>query len=213
MMKKQIFSLMKRVMDIVISFLLIILLSPILLIIAIIIKIDSEGPVLFKQKRVGLFGKSFFCYKFRSMVCNADQSKYYEFIRKAINDEYGHGTANNHVEFKTKDSRLTRVGKIIRKSSIDELPQLFNVIKGEMSLIGPRPDVPQSVKYYSDFELKRLKVKPGITGWWQVNGRSNLSLSQMFALDNYYVENQSLFLDIKIFFKTIYVVISMKGSG
>lgn len=212
-MKKQIFYLLKRVIDIVISFLLITLLSPVFLIIAILIKLDSKGPVIFKQKRVGALGKAFFCFKFRSMICNADQSRYYDFIRKAINDEYGNGTANNHVEFKTKDDRVTKVGKFIRKCSLDELPQLFNVINGEMSLIGPRPDVPQSVKFYSDFELQRLKVKPGITGWWQVNGRSNLSLSEMFALDNYYVEHQSPLLDTIIFFKTFYVVISMKGSG
>ena len=212
-MKRQIYLLLKRVFDFVISFLFIILLSPLLLLIAVLIKIDSKGPAIFIQTRVGLNGKTFSCYKFRSMVYNADQKKYHEFVRKAITNEYGDGIPNNHVEFKKNDDRLTRFGKMIRVTSLDELPQFFNVIEGDMSLIGPRPDVPESVMYYNDFEKKRLQVKPGISGWWQVNGRSYLSTSQMFALDNYYVDNQSPWLDIKIFFKTIFVVISMKGSG
>jgi len=147
------------------------------------------------------------------MIYNADQKKYHEFIRKAITGVYEEGIASNHVEFKTKDDRLTRAGRYLRLTSFDELPQFINVIKGEMSIIGPRPDVPESVKFYSNFEKKRLEVKPGISGWWQVNGRSNLSLKQMFFLDNYYVDNQSTWLDIKIFLKTIVVVFSMKGSG
>lgn len=207
------YLLLKRVFDLVVGILLLILLSPLFLVVALLIKVDSKGPAIFAQERVGRNGRTFLCYKFRSMVYNADQRKYHEFIRNAFKNEYGNGFANNHVEFKTTDNRLTKLGKIIRLTSIDELPQIFNVIKGEMSLIGPRPDVPESVVYYTDFEKKRLRVKPGITGWWQVSGRSNLSLNEMFVLDIYYVENQNLWLDMKIFFKTIYVVISMRGSG
>ena len=212
-MNRKVFLFLKRMFDIVISILLLILLSPIIFLVTFLIKMNSDGPAVFVQKRVGLNGRTFSCYKFRSMRNGADQKTYYEFIRKAIRNEYGNGTATNHIEFKTKDNRLTAVGKIIRLTSFDEIPQLLNVIAGDMSLIGPRPDVPESVQYYTDFELKRLNVKPGITGWWQVNGRSHLSLKQMFVLDNYYVDNQNLWLDVKIFFKTIYVVIMMKGSG
>ena len=206
-------SIAKRLGDIIFSSLLIIITLPILIAASILIVTTSEGRIIFKQKRVGRDGKLFTCYKFRSMVDGADQEHYIRFIRAAFTGAYGEEIPNNHQEFKKNDERVTKIGKLLRVTSIDELPQLFNVIKGEMSLIGPRPDVPESVELYSEFERKRLRVKPGITGLWQVSGRSTLTLKEMFVLDNVYVDNQSFLLDLKILIQTIIIVITMKGSG
>jgi len=207
------YHLSKRLFDVIMCSVLVVLLMPLILITSLLIAATSRGPILYAQKRVGKDRKLFTCYKFRSMVHNADQKPYFEFLAQAFNNNYGSGAPKSHVEFKTKDQRLTKIGKIIRVLSIDELPQLINVIKGEMSLIGPRPDVPESVELYSEFEKKRLSVKPGISGLWQVSGRSNLTLRDMFVLDNLYVDNQSFLLDLQIFVRTIFVVMTMKGSG
>lgn len=196
-------KIIKRIADIVFSIIAIIILSPILLIVAIIIKIASPGPVLFKQKRINPDGEFTFL-KFRSMRVGAEKEH-----RKLIKK---HGNM-----FKLKDDpRITPFGRFIRKTSIDELPQFWNVIKGDMSLVGPRPPMPEEVAKYNTWQKKRLVIKPGITGLWQITGRSlansDLTFEDWVRVDIYYIENWSLWLDIKIILKTIQVVIVGKGA-
>lgn len=190
MKKLQLF--IKRLFDFLLSLILHIVLSPLFLIIAILIKLDSEGEVFFKQERAGLNGKPFMIYKFRTMVKNAEK----------IGD--GYYTGEN-------DPRITRIGRFLRKTSLDELPQLINILKGEMSIIGPRPTLMYQVEKYDDFQRKRLLMKPGVTGLAQVYGRNSLSWPERIKYDVYYVENWNLWMDIKIFFKTFLVV--LKGEG
>lgn len=188
----------KRVFDIISSILLIVILSPLMFIVSILVKLTSKGPILFRQQRVGL-DKNFTFYKFRTMRENAQQE------HEKLMKEHG-------VMFKLKnDPRLTSIGGFLRRTSLDELPQFFNVLKGDMSLIGPRPPMPEEVEHYSDFQMRRLGVKPGITGLWQVSGRSDLSFDEWVKLDAYYIENWSLWLDFQIFIRTIIVV--FKGHG
>ena len=180
----------KRFFDIFCSLLLLIILSPVLLITAIAIKIDSKGPVIFKQERVGRNGKVFRIYKFRSMCVNAEHTG------SGVYSEKG-------------DARVTRVGKFIRASSIDELPQAWNVLKGEMSFIGPRPPLtyhPWPIEEYTEEQRRMFEVRPGLTGWAQVNGRKNVEWHERIKLNVWYVDHVSLFLDIKIIFKTIFKV-------
>ncbi|KJB86202.1 hypothetical protein AZ66_20235, partial [Paenibacillus sp. E194] len=193
---------LKRAADIIISLLGICIVSPLLLIVAIIIKFDSRGPVFIHQKRIGKNGAPFCMHKFRSMVNNAEELK--EQLKK-FNEADG-------PAFKMKnDPRITRVGRLIRKFSIDELPQLFNVLKGEMSLVGPRPPLPNEVECYDDFQWRRLDIRPGITGLWQVSGRSDITFDEWVKLDLYYIEKWSISLELKILIKTIPVV--LKGEG
>ncbi|TMV50783.1 sugar transferase [Paenibacillus mesophilus] len=193
---------MKRNADFILSAIGIILISPILLITAIAIKIDSKGPLLIKQKRIGKNGAPFHMLKFRSMVANAEALKA---SLASQNEAVG-------PIFKMKnDPRITRVGRFIRKYSLDELPQLFNVLVGQMSLIGPRPPLPNEVEQYTDYQWRRFDVRPGITGLWQVSGRSDLPFEEWVKLDIYYIERWSLALEFKILLKTIPVV--LKGEG
>ncbi|MCM3409923.1 sugar transferase [Metabacillus litoralis] len=194
----------KRALDIFGAVFGIILLSILLAIIALLIKVeDPKGPVFFTQKRVGKEGKHFNMYKFRSMVTDAE-AKLEELLKY------------NEVEgamFKMKeDPRITKVGRFIRKTSIDELPQLFNVLKGDMSLVGPRPPLPREVELYTEYDMQRLLVTPGCTGLWQVSGRSSLGFEQMVELDIEYIKNQSIFQDIKILFKTIKILVFIKDA-
>ena len=185
------YNFFKRFADILISSVFLFLLSPLFLVVAVLIKKDSLGPVLFRQKRVGLQGKLFYIYKFRTMYDHMIGSS---------------STMNN-------DPRITKIGKILRKSSIDELPQLLNVLKGEMSLIGPRPDVPEQQKLYTEKQrLKRLSVRPGITGLSQALLRSIATQEQRIALDIEYIEKQSLFFDLKILWDTVGSLFSGKGN-
>lgn len=194
--------IIKRLIDFIFAFIALIVLSPVFLIVAVIIRLDSSGNVFYKQRRVGKNGDFFDMYKFRSMITSAD-----EIQSKLLKKNEMHGPV-----FKMKDDpRVTRIGKFIRKYSIDELPQLINVLKGEMSLIGPRPPIPMEVDRYTDWDWRRLEVVPGITGLWQVSGRSNVAFEQWVNLDVYYIENWSLWLDCKILLKTIPVI--MKGEG
>lgn len=194
----------KRIIDIVLSAVALIVSSPIMLGVAIAIKLDDGGPVLFKQTRVGIHGKPFTMYKFRSMVTNAEE------IKAKLAAESGQ---TNRFIFKLKDDpRITKVGKFIRKTSLDEFPQFFNVFKGDMSLVGPRPALPDEVARYGSLYSTRLLVKPGITGPWQVSGRSDLSQEQSEFLDVSYIENWSITGDLAILAKTIMVVFRGTGS-
>ncbi len=194
---------LKRAIDIVASGLGLVVLSPLLGLVALAIKLDSPGPVLFRQVRVGKGGKHFVLYKFRSMREGAEQEQ--EKLAE-LNEATG-------PLFKIRDDpRLTRVGKIIRRMSIDELPQLYNVLRGEMSLVGPRPPVPKEVEAYLEWHKKRLEISPGLTGLWQVSGRSDLTFDEMVLLDIYYIENWSPALDTIITLRTIPRVLFGDGA-
>ena len=193
---KKVYTVFKRFMDIVLSIIGLIIISPILLIVSLAIKIDSKGPVIFKQERIGKDGKVFKIYKFRSMVVGAEKM----------------GTG---VYSKKGDNRVTRVGKFIRMTSIDELPQLVNILKGEMSFIGPRPVLtyhPWKYEEYTPEQLKRFEVRPGVTGLAQIHGRKQVEWEKRIKYDVEYVEKLGLWLDIKIFFITIYKVLFMKEN-
>lgn len=196
--------LIKRVFDIVCSLLLIILSSPITIITAIAIKLDDHGPVFYTQKRIGLRGKPFRMIKFRSMVTNADELK----AKLAAES----GQSDRFIFKMKKDPRITKVGHVIRKWSIDELPQFFNVLKGDMSLVGPRPPLPEEYARYNRLYATRMFVKPGITGPWQVSGRSDLTAEESEQLDVSYVQDWSITGDITILFKTVQVVLTHKGA-
>lgn len=201
---KILYGLLKRSLDIIGSLIGLVLLSPIFLIVSVLIKIESNGPILFMQKRVGLNGKEFNMYKFRSMVVNAEELK-----EKLKNRNEMSGPM-----FKIKDDpRITKVGKFIRKTSIDELPQLVNVLKGEMSLVGPRPSLPNEVKEFKSWMLRRLDVKPGITCYWQVMGRNKIGFEDWMKLDVKYVEERNLLLDIKLIFKTFFVLFGDENAA
>ena len=211
----------KRVLDTSLSLLLLALLSPLMLIIAVMIKLDSRGPVLFAAERVGCrpqfrdgrgfyFLRHFCCYKFRSMTAGADHTLHQASVRDFVN---GSAKLSGNGTFKcARDPRVTRIGRLLRKASLDELPQLLNVLKGEMSLVGPRPVPPYEAAHYQEPQFGRLAALPGITGLWQVSGRCKLSFNQMIALDLEYVRRASLWLDLKIMFRTIPAVISARGA-
>lgn len=182
----------KRFLDVTASFLGLVLLSPLLLAVSILIKIDSRGPVIFRQKRIGRNGKVFEIYKFRSMCVGAEKT--------------GSGVYSGKG-----DARVTRIGKILRATSIDELPQLLNILKGEMSFVGPRPPLtyhPWKYEEYTDFQKRMFEVRPGITGWGQVNGRKDVEWHKRIELNVWYVDHMSLLLDIKIMFMTAFKVLT-----
>jgi len=194
----------KRVLDIVCSAFALIISSPLMLGVAIAIKLDDGGPVFFSQTRIGLHGRPFKMYKFRSIVTNAEE------LKKKLAEENGQ---SDRFIFKMKDdSRITKIGHFIRKTSLDEFPQFFNVLKGDMSLVGPRPALPEEVARYGSLYSARLLVKPGITGPWQVSGRSDLSQEQSEYLDVSYIENWSITGDLAILAKTVLVVFRGTGS-
>ena len=207
---------MKRALDIVVSALALILLIPLLLLIALAIALDSPGPVLFAQERVSYDRRRrrqriFTMFKFRSMVHHCDQSVHQRHVAELINGNSGSGVGAALTKL-SNDSRVTRVGRILRKTSLDELPQFWNVLVGEMSLVGPRPPIPYEVSLYQDWHRVRLQVTPGITGMWQVNGRSRVSLDDMARMDLDYIARRSLWLDIVILLKTPLVVITGWGA-
>ena len=198
------YEVIKRIIDIVASFTGLILLSPLILIVSMLIKLESKGEVIFKQKRVGLNGKEFYMYKFRSMVINAEELK----------EQLESQNEMSGPMFKIKDDpRITKVGKFIRKTSIDELPQLINVIKGDMSLVGPRPSLPKEVKKFEQWMMERLEVKPGLTCIWQVSGRNNIDFEDWMKLDIKYVRERSFKLDIKLILKTVLVLLGDKNAS
>lgn len=198
------YSFIKRFIDIMSSLLGLIVLSPLLIIVSILIKVDSKGPIFFSQERVGLRGKHFKMYKFRSMVINAEE----------IKDKLREKNEMSGPMFKMKnDPRVTKIGKFIRKTSIDELPQLFNVLIGDMSLVGPRPSLPKEVKEFEPWMLERLEVKPGITCYWQVMGRNSIGFEEWMSLDVKYVHERCLSVDLKLIFKTFFVLFGDENAS
>ncbi len=191
----------KRLLDVIGAFVLLVLFSPLLVVIWLILMVTTRGRPIFRQIRVGEGGRLFTLYKFRTMVPNA------EALQDRVKNELDGPVFKNR-----RDPRVTRFGRFLRKFSLDELPQLFNVLKGDMSLVGPRPPVPKEVLQYEPWQLERLSVKPGLTGLWQVSGRADLPFERWVELDLEYVARQSLWLDVKILLKTPWAVLSGKGA-
>lgn len=190
------YRISKRFFDILLSVVMLIPVTPIMAITALVIKLDSAGPILFKQQRVGKNGKDFTILKFRTMIVNAEKM----------------GTG---LDSFANDNRVTKVGKFLRNTSLDELPQLFNILKGDMSFVGPRPPVTYHPYKYEDYPpepKRRFEVKPGVTGYAQINGRNELSWEEKFKYDLFYIQNKCLWLDLKIFVLTIFKVLKMEGS-
>lgn len=199
----------KRLLDIASAVTLIIISSPLLLACAAAIKRTSPGPALYRQKRLGRNGREFMLYKFRTMHDKADS----EGIHRVFVAEFIKNGSAKRTSYKMKtDPRVTKIGQLLRRSSLDELPQLFNVLKGDMSLVGPRPPVPYELESYKSWHLKRLSVRPGMTGLWQVAGRSGVPFDEMVMLDLYYIENWSLWMDISLVLKTLPAVLSARGA-
>lgn len=194
----------KRFMDVILATIALVVLSPIFLIIAIAIKIESKGPVFFKHTRIGKNGKIIKLYKFRSMVINAE-----ELIKSFTPEQMKEYKENYKL---TNDPRITKIGKFLRKTSLDELPQLLNIIKGDLSIIGPRPVVTDELEKYGANTKKFLSVTPGLTGYWAANGRSCTTYEQRMQMELYYIDNLSLKMDVKVFFKTIEAVIKREGA-
>jgi len=219
----------KRCMDIVLPLLILIITLPLFLLIALLIKVDSPGPVFFKQERVGLRKRSiggqkgwglgtFTMYKFRTMYHNCNPSIHQQFMKALIRSDENQlahlrNNSDSMVNKLSNDPRFTRVGKVLRRISLDELPQLWNVLKGEMSLVGPRPPIVYEVAEYKPHHWRRLGTIPGFTGFWQVSGWNTLRFEEMVELDIWYIEHQSLWLDIKILLQTLPAVLSGKGGG
>ena len=194
----------KRFIDIIISAVALGLLSPVFLLVAFLIKLEDRGPVFFAQRRVGKWGREFKMYKFRSMCVDAEQRL------QAILAKNQHATG---VTFKAKDDpRITCIGKWLRKFSVDEFPQFYNVLKGDMSLVGPRPPVPREVAMYTPADRRRLEVTPGLTCFWQIGGRADIDFPEQVRLDLQYIESQSLWLDLKILLRTVPAVLLGRGA-
>jgi lipopolysaccharide/colanic/teichoic acid biosynthesis glycosyltransferase len=217
----------KRTLDIIVSAVALVIVSPLLAVIAVAIVLDSGWPIIFAQDRVGARRRTherhsswqqtiFKCYKFRSMVQNADPSVHRAFVKAFIRNDQGDIAALQGEESSTcklvHDPRVTRFGRFLRKSSLDELPQLWNVLKGEMSLVGPRPPIPYEVEEYQPWHLRRLQTKPGLTGLWQVKARSSADFDEMVRLDIRYIEHQSFWLDLKILLETPRAVLGGQGA-
>ena len=211
-----IFRITKKLIDIFGSLVGIILFGPIMIVIAVIVKFSSPGPILFKQKRVGYLGREFTFMKFRSMRIDMDDKIHQDYVKKLIegkHDEVNMGTEDNPIYKIINDPRVTPIGAFIRKTSLDELPQFFNVLKGDMSLVGPRPPIPYEIDSYKNWHLERIaELKPGITGMWQAYGRSETTFDEMVRYDIQYVDNQSIWLDIRILCATILTVFKSRGA-
>ena len=202
--KRTIYRYIKRIIDVVLVSIALVVLSPIFLIIALAIKLESKGPVFFKHTRIGKDGKIIKLYMLRSMVTNAEE------LIKAFTPEQMKEYKENYKL--TNDPRITKVGKFLRKTSLDELPQLLNIIKGDLTIIGPRPVIAEELKKYGTNTEKFLSVTPGLTGYWAANGRSCTTYEQRMQMELYYIDNLSLKMDVKVFFKTIEAVIKREGA-
>ena len=203
-MSLKIYAILKRIFDVVSSTLLLIILSPLFLILIVLVKLDSKGPVFFGHKRIGYKGETISVYKFRSMVQNAE-----EVLRNFTPEQKAEFEKNFKLD---DDPRVTKIGAFLRKTSLDELPQLINIIKGDMSVVGPRPIVQKEVVKYGKYADKLFSVKPGLTGFWQANGRSDTTYDERVQMDMYYIDNRSTLLDMKILFKTVIAVIRKEGA-
>ncbi len=207
---KSIQPALKRGLDFLVSFVLLIVLLPFMALIALAIIIETPGGAIYKQKRIGKNGRPFNIYKFRSMCKDCGEAKYFDYLSELIASERdGSGKALPYRKM-NDDGRVTKVGKIIRRFYLDELPQLFNILKGEMSMVGPRPHVQLEVDNYQPEQRRRLSVLPGVTGMWQAEGKLDCTFNKLIALDLYYIDNWSLALDFKIIYKTITVL--LKGG-
>jgi lipopolysaccharide/colanic/teichoic acid biosynthesis glycosyltransferase len=232
--EEEVYFFCKRLIDIVVSLIAFIVLMPLMLIVAVSIALESPGPVIFSQKRVGARRRrrrgrteweivTFTFYKFRSMHYDNNPTIHKQFMKAFIKGDQQemlrvqNGASANGSKPKAlklvNDPRITRVGKIIRKTSLDELPQLWNVLKGDMSLVGPRPPIPYEVEEYEDWQRRRLEAIPGLTCLWQVDGRSTVSFNDQVRLDVEYIEKQSLWLDFRVLLQTIPAVVAGKGAG
>ena len=204
----------KRLLDIIFTLLIFVPLCVIIAIVALCIRLDSEGPVFFRQKRIGRNGVEFDMLKFRSMYVNSDDSLHRKAIAKYINGEKLIDSTTSDLSYKqVDDPRVTRVGRFLRKTSIDELPQFFNVLRGEMALVGPRPPLPYEVENYNLYHKMRLSGKPGLTGPWQVYGRSRVSFETMVEMDIAYLQRQTLREDLKLIALTVPVMIEGRGGA
>ncbi len=206
----------KRIFDNLIASMILVIISPLLLGIAVLIKLDSPGPVIYHQKRIGENGKPFVMYKFRSMRVDADPSIHQEYVTRLIKENLDpkrlKENGRNGLKMEN-DPRITRLGRFLRKTSLDELPQFFNVVRGEMSLVGPRPSLPYELEQYQDWHKRRLEALPGITGLWQVRGRNQVSFDEMVRMDLDYIKHQSIWLDLLILMQTPWVALSGRGAG
>jgi lipopolysaccharide/colanic/teichoic acid biosynthesis glycosyltransferase len=197
---------MKRVLDLVAASIGLVIAAPLAAVLSLFIKISSPGPVLFKQKRVGKGGRQFVLYKFRSMHVGSDDTRHRQYIKLFIegrDDELRKLQGEKKLYKMTADDRVTLVGRFLRRTSLDELPQLVNVLRGEMSMVGPRPHLQYEVELYKDWHRRRLAGMPGITGWWQIHGRSRVPFDEAVRMDVWYLEHQSLILDIRIMLRTL----------
>ena len=203
--------MVKRSLDVVVSLLAIVFFAPLLVLIALAVKLSSRGPAFFRQSRIGQYGKSFTFLKFRSMDAAADPAIHKAYIQSFMSNKAADGETGKVYKL-TSDPRITRVGGFLRRTSLDELPQLFNVLAGHMSLVGPRPPVPYEFASYDTWHRRRMLVaKPGITGLWQVEGRSRVKFDDMVRMDLEYARTWSLWLDIKILLRTIPFVLGRRG--
>lgn len=207
--------LIKRLMDIVLSSLMLLFLSPLFAVVALLIKLGPPGPVIFRQTRVGKGSKHFTCYKFRSMIDGSDDTAHKKYIRGLLQGESVIPKDNGREKlFKLiDDPRITSIGRLLRKTGIDELAQLFNVLKGNMSLVGPRPPIPYEVEMFADWQKQKLAVMPGITGLWVISGRNKLGYKESIELDIEYIKHWSPWFDIKILLKTIPAVLIRREAG
>jgi lipopolysaccharide/colanic/teichoic acid biosynthesis glycosyltransferase len=203
----------KRILDLLITIPMLMLIAPVWLLIAAAIRLDSPGPVLLRQVRIGRNGRPFVCYKFRTMHANCDDSLHRRYVAQLIKNGAPSDVDGGKEHYKLRDDpRVTRVGRILRKTSLDELPQFLNVLRGDMSLVGPRPPLPYEVEQYRPWHLGRLNGRPGITGLWQVYGRSRVTFEQMVQMDIEYLERPSILRDIKLIFLTVPAVLFGGGA-
>lgn len=205
--RKKVYFFIKRILDIILSAIGLIFLSPFFLLIAIFIKLDDSGPVFYLHKRIGQYGKDLYIYKFRSMTTKYETfNEFYETLDDIQKEEW-----DDHYKLEN-DPRITKVGAFLRRTSLDELPQMLNIFLGNMSIIGPRPVVDDEIEKYGDQKDKFLAVKPGLTGYWAANGRSTTTYEERVEMELYYVDHCSLWLDFKLFFKTFLVVLKKDGA-
>jgi len=208
----RIYLILKRCVERVLALAFLILLTPLFLLFATLIRLDSSGSVLFRQTRVGKDGKPFTCYKFRSLYADVDRSAHLAFLKAFVDQDITEAADDQAVFKPIRPDQVTAVGRFLRKTSLDEVPQLINILKGDMSFVGPRPNMPGEVEEYKDWQKRRLEVLPGITGLAQINGRSSIPFDRIARYDIEYVENESLVLDLRIIVQTVPLVLRGKGA-